>query len=92
MLLVMTDRARSIRSMDMDLLAGEDISSETGSGGSGSGGNGEAFEDEHGEQDGARDQQDEELDEEDEDLDDEGGNDAYPQEPPKRVRRHSIAY
>lgn len=84
--------------MDMDLLAGEEMNSETGSGGSGSGAIGEAFEEEDGGVAVGGDEEDLELeDEEGEELEEEddeerGSAEVYPVEPPKRVRRHSIAY
>lgn len=96
---------RCLSSDEMDLsCAGVEMSS---SAGSGSGVTGEeGFEDvddmEHEVDDDQEEEEDEELDDDEDDDDEKGeqeeeqaqgqGSEESPQEPPKRVRRHSIAY
>lgn len=83
-------------SVDMDLATSvaDEMSS---SAGSGSGATGEGFEDvDDMDAEAGVDAEDDDQEEEDEDEDDEEQGDQEeeenPQEPPKRVRRHSIAY
>lgn len=89
------EKTKKLYSTEMELVAsagGDEVSSSAGSGATG-----EAFEDDCVGDAHVGDEGNEEDDEDEEEEEEEGGGgaeggDEYPNEPPKRVRRHSIAY